>query len=153
MQQQTLKKIHVGHQGIVRCQTRAKTAVWWPGIHHDVTNLVKQCFICAKEATPKREPLIPTELPLYPWQKVATDLFVLNGKNYLLAVDYYSRYPEVVKLNSTTSSSIISALKSIFSQHGIPETVISDNGPQYSSLEFAEFTTSQAVHTTPRVMG
>ena len=53
--------------------------------------------------------------------------------------DYFLRYPEVIKLTSTTSSAIISVLKSIFSRHGIPETVRSDNGPQYSSDLFAKF--------------
>ena len=58
---------------------------------------------------------------------------MLNGNSYLLVADYFSRYPEVVKLKSTTSSSIIENLKSIFSRHGIPETIVSDNGPQFSS--------------------
>ena len=139
MQQVTLQKIHEGHQGILRSRQRAKTSVWWPGIQHQITNLVKQCQVCAKKFTPRSEPLIPSTLPQYPWQKIASDLFVLKGVNYLLVVDYFSRYPEVVKLTTTTSSSIIQALKAIFSRHGIPETVVSDNGPQYSSQEFAEF--------------
>ena len=69
---------------------------------------------------------------------MATDLFELNGTTYLLLVDYYSRYIEVQKLKSTTSASIITALKAVFSRHGIPATVVSDNGPQYEMREFAE---------------
>ena len=83
--------------------------------------------------------MLCSELPKYPWQKVATDLFELNKQSYLLVVDYYSRYPEVIKLNSTTFESIVSAMKTIFSQHGIPQTVISDNGPQYDSSEMKQF--------------
>ena len=139
MQKLTLTKIHNGHLGIQRCHLRAKAAVWWPGITHQLTNFVKQCPKCAKEFTPKSEPLISTKLPSYPWQKVATDIFHNNGANYLLTVDYFSRFPEVVKLTSTTSLNIIDALKDIFARHGIPETVMSDNGPQYSSLEFFQF--------------
>lgn len=67
-----------------------------------------------------------------------TDLFVLNGATYIVIIDYFSCYPEV-KLTSTTSQSIIAALKSIFARHRIPETFVSDNGPQYFSQEFAEF--------------
>ena len=55
-------------------------------------------------------------------------------------VDYFSQYPEIARVPSTTSQGIILALKKIFSQHGIPERVRSDNGPQYSSTEFAKFT-------------
>ena len=78
-------------------------------------------------------------LPAYPSQKVGTDLFVFNGATYIVIVDYFSRYPEVIKLTSTTSQSIIGALKTTFARHGILEIVVSDNGLQYSSTEFADF--------------
>ena len=54
-------------------------------------------------------------------------------------MDYYSRFIEIVKLSSTTSRGVINHLKSIFARHGIPQRVISDNGPQYSSSEFTQF--------------
>ena len=79
-----------------------------------IKDYVAQCPGCIKETPMKREPLIATELPDYPWQRIATDLFTLNGVNYLLVVDYFSRFPEVVKLTSTTSAQIINSLKSIF---------------------------------------
>ena len=54
-------------------------------------------------------------------------------------MDYFSRYPEVIKLNSTTSQAVISSLKSIFSHHGIPTVLVSDNGPQFDSRDMKEF--------------
>ena len=54
-------------------------------------------------------------------------------------MDYFSRYPEVYKLTTTTSKNIIISLKTAFSRHGIPETLRTDNGPQFSLIEFAEF--------------
>ena len=111
---------------------------------------IKQCPTCVKVTLPPREPMLSPELPKYPWQKVATDLFALNKQSYLLVVDYYSRYPEVIKLNSTTSASIVSAMKTIFSRHGIPQTVISDNGPQYDSSEMKQFSSTYGFkHVTP----
>ena len=95
-----------------------------------VQQFVENCRDCAKGTRQRKEPLLPTPLPNYPWQIVATDLFELKGDNYLLVVDYFSRYPEVYKLSSTTSNAIISVLKSIFVRHGIPEVLRSDNGPQ-----------------------
>ena len=109
---------------------------------HQITQLVQNCRVCAKESRQGKEPLMTLELPKYPWQVVGTDLFELNKLNYLLVVDYFSRYPEVLQLTSTTSMSVISALKSVFSRHGIPEIVRSDNGPQYSSAEFMSFASS-----------
>jgi len=149
MREQTLRKLHTGHQGIERCRLRARSSVWWPGLSKQISDLVKCCPECAKEFTPNKEPLIPTALPEYPWQKVGSDLFTLQGVQYLVVVDYFSRYPEVVKLPTTTSQSVIKALKSMFARFGIPEIVVSDNGPQYSSQEFADFAKAyNFCHTT-----
>jgi len=93
-------------------------------------------------ATPRREPLIRSSLPANPWETVAADLFELKGISYLLVVDYFSRFPEVVKLTSTTSTAIIQALKAIFSLHGIPTVFRSDNGPQFVSTDIKHFTES-----------
>ena len=138
LQHDTLCKIHCGHLGIERCHLRVTTSVWWPGVSSQMEQFIKQCPTCVKVTPPAREPMLSSELPKYPWQKVATDLFELNKQSYLLVVDYHSRYPEVIKLNST-SASIVSAMKTIFSRHGIPQTVISDNGPQYDSSEMKQF--------------
>ena len=142
LQQETLKKVHTGHQGIERCRMRVATSVWWPGVSQQVRQLVEQCKECAKEAPKKREPLIVTPLPDYPWQMVGVDLFESNKDHYLLIVDYFSRYPEVIQLTSTTSAAVVKVMKSIFSRHGVPEVVRSDNGPQFSAEEFAKFASS-----------
>ena len=103
-----------------------------------ITQLVQDCKICAKESRQGKEPLIMTQLPKYPWQVVGTDLFELNKSNYLLVVDYFSWYPEVIQLSSAS----VLSLKSVFSRHRIPEIVRSDNGPRYSSSEFMSFASS-----------
>ena len=108
--------------------------------------MIQQCPECVKESRTPTEPLKPSPLPDYPWQIAGSDLFELKGEQYLLVVDYYSRYPEVVKLKTTTSSAIIGALKAVFSRHGLPEVLRSDNGPQYSSREFEEFAKSYSFH-------
>ena len=76
----------------------------------------------------------------YPWLKIGSDLFSLDGNTYFLVVDYSSRQPEIVKLSSLTTKAVIESLKSIFSRHGVPQILMSDNGPQYSSHELAIFT-------------
>lgn len=134
-----LDRIHSGHQGITKCRARARQAVWWPGISREIEEIVRNCATCAKKIQPRSEPMKPSSLPEYPWQRVATDLMQYKGNMYLLVIDYYSRYIEIAKLSTTTSKAIINHLKSIFSRHGIPERLISDNGPQYSSGEFVEF--------------
>lgn len=132
---------------------RVRQSVWWPGVISQTEQFVQDCRTCASEARPRKEPLMPTPLPDYPWQMVGTDLFELKKHHYLVVVDYFSRYPEVLQLNSTTSISVIAHLKSIFARHGIPEIVRSDNGPQYASREFADFAETygfQHITSSPR---
>ena len=134
LQQETIQKIHEGHQGVERCRQRALSSVWWPGLFKQITQYVQRCSKCRQDNRSKKQPLLYTPLPDYPWQVVGTDLFELEGKHYLLIIDYFSQYPE---MSATTSVSTIDALKNVFSRHGIPEVV--DNGPQYSLQEFAAF--------------
>ena len=131
---ETLCKIHQGHQGIQRCRLQV-TSEWWPGVSTQMEELVKKCSTCMYLSPPVREPMIPSPLPTYPWEKVTTDLFEFQGQHYLLFVDYFSQYPEVIRVHSTTSASVISAMKSVFSKNGIPSTIVGDNGPQYNSAE------------------
>ena len=142
MQTSTLDKLHQGHQGIQRCRLRAQQSVWWPGISSQIKEIIQRCPTCAEMAVNPCEPMISSSLPERPWQKLGADLFYYKGKNYLLVVDYYSRYPEVAELSSTTSRSVITALKSMFSRHGIPDLLHSDNGPQFSSEELDQFAKS-----------
>nr|XP_050038416.2 uncharacterized protein LOC126535656 [Dermacentor andersoni] len=87
--------------------------------------------------------LKPDAVPTgHPWEFLGMDLFQLNGQTFILVVDYYSRFPEVVTLRSTTAQAVIDALKSIFARHGIPQEGRSDNGPPFSSQEFAAFAAS-----------
>ena len=142
LQQEILQKLHSGHQGIQRCRSRAQSSVWWLNIRHAIDNLIQHCPECQASSIPSREPLMTATLPTHPWEKVASDLFTLNNSTYLIVVDYFSRYPEVVQLKSTTSASVITALKSIFSRHGVPSVFMSDNGPQFVSQDMKEFAAS-----------
>ena len=68
---------------------------------------------------------------------------------YLLVVDYASSYVGIAKLAASISPDVILHLRSIFERHVIPETVVSDNGPQYASYEFARFSSEEGlIHCT-----
>ena len=82
--------------------------------------------------------MIPSQLPERPFQKVGTDLFGWKGQEFALVTDYFSHYCEIGVLRKSTSQEVIIYLKAILARHGIPETVISDNRPQYSSAEITE---------------
>ena len=106
LQTMTLQKLHEGHLGIQRCRLRAKMAVWWPGLNKQICRIIQNCQVCTKRNQPHTEPMLSPTLPMYPWQKVSSDLFTLKGRNYLLIVDSFSRFPEVVQLSSTSSQTV-----------------------------------------------
>ena len=145
-----LNRLHTGHQGIRKCRERARQSVWWPGLSKQLEELVHNCPKCCKLRFQHAEPLVPTTFPSLPWQKVGTDLFVWKGANYLLIVDYFSRFIEIAKLSrDATSSEVIRHTKSIFARHGIPQEVISDNGPQFSAFEYARFSETYGFQHNP----
>ncbi|XP_062591098.1 uncharacterized protein K02A2.6-like [Saccostrea cucullata] len=140
LQSEMLEKLHTGHPGVERTLRRARDSMFWPGISQQARDMTLTCPTCLTHRNSKpKEPLKLTDVPDYPWQVVATDLFTWDDQDFLIVVDYYSRFFEVFKLKSTTSQSVITKLQESFSRHGIPEKVVSDNGPQYSSHEFKDF--------------
>ena len=119
-----------------------RTKVWWPGIDRDVERYVRSCHGCQIVSDmPKPEPLKPTELPSGPWQDVCVDLLgpLDSGHYVFLCVDYYSRYYELEIMKDTSSERIIDALENMFSRHGYPVSITSDNGPQFRSAVYANF--------------
>ena len=86
------------------------------------------------------------EVPLYPWTKLATDIFHFERASHLLVADYNSRFPVVCKLTSMTGQHIATQWKIIFSKYGWPETLISDNGPCYTAEVFTNLMREQSVN-------
>lgn len=143
LRREILKKIHMGHLGLEKCKLRAREIVFWPNINNELKNLIDNCQVCLsfRKQNSKQE-LIPHEVPERSWEKVGVDLFQLKGKDYLLLVDYFSKFVEIIALHTTTSENIIDCLKNIFMRQGIPKIVMSDCGPQFSSTKFKEFSTN-----------
>jgi transposase InsO family protein len=135
-----LEKIHAGHMGTEKCKKRAQDVLYWPGMNSQIEEIVLKCptFLEYRRSNQK-EPMIVQPTPTIPWDTVATDLFYWNNSNYLLVVDYFSRYFEIAKLPDIKSSTVVTYMKSIFARHGIPREVKSYNGPQYTSQEFGKF--------------
>lgn len=148
---EVLQCIHEGHLGIDKCRDRASTGVWWPRITLEVKNIVKACEHCQiHKKAQQKESLHPTPLPDGPWKQVATDILEEKGVKHIVVVDQYSRYLELMRLYGTTSSAIIQKLKGVFARWGIPLKLVSDNGPQFSAKEFADFAENYGFehHTT-----
>ena len=142
-QQETiLNQIHDSHLGLQKCKLHAMQSVYWPGINDQLKQLVLNCQLCLKYLRSKKKPdtssSLGQEIPLFPWTKLATDIFHFEGDSYLVLVDYTSCFPIVWKLKSMTAQHIADHIKQIFTEYGWPNTIVSDNGPCYTSETFKE---------------
>ena len=134
-------KLHKEHLGISKMKALARSHVWWSGIDKELESLVKSCPDCAvvKQA-PAKAPLHPWSWPTRPWERIHIDFTgPFMNKSFLIVVDAYSKWAEVIEMSQTTAARTISALRQVFSSLGMPEQIVSDNGPQFVSAEFAEF--------------
>ena len=129
---------HDGHQGISKSRSRAIECVWWPGMSKDIKEKVESCSHCQTyRISQTREPLMTTTLPERAWQRIAADLFQFEQQHYICVTDYYSRYLVIMCLPDQT-----------FARWGIPDPVVSNNGPQFSSCEFNTFAQGYGFETT-----
>ena len=140
LKQKYLKQIHQGHQGIEACRSRAREFVFWVNINSNLKEMVEKCDICQSQqnSTTSVQKYV-SEVPPHPWHTLGSDLFYFQRIDFLVVVDYFSKYLIVRKIPSSTSSAVIKELGMIFSEFGNPLVFRSDNGPCYSSQEFKFF--------------
>lgn len=135
-----LEELHQGHPGITRIKALARSYVWWPNLDAELENMAHGCHTCQlHQKNPSKAPLHPWEASNKPWQRIHIDYAELNGKTYLVIVDSYSKWLDVVPTRGSTSGITIRELRRIFATHGLPEICVSDNGPAFTSEEYATF--------------
>lgn len=141
LRKEVLGKIHYSHLGYNKTIKLAEESVFWPTMRNEVKQMIESCPTCQKYRPAQRaESLRSHDIIAIPWLKVGSDIFELNGQSYLLLVDYYSKFVEVEKLSgNTTSTKIINIMKSIFARFGVPQILVTDGGPQYTSENFKAF--------------
>lgn len=145
--------IHESHMGLERTLAMVRGVLYWPNLTGDIKNLIESCATCLSHKRQNtKEPLEPHEVPTLPWQKVAADFLSFDQKMYLVVVDYYSKFIEMVNVTKNNAFTVINCFKSIFSRFGIPVQLVTDGGPPFSSVEFQNFVKSwkiQHVKSSP----
>ena len=153
MRGEMLSRLHEGHLGTEKCRARARYIMYWPNMSTDIEETVARCATCATyRKRNNKQPMIPHDIPDRPWAKVGADIFSFKNQEYLVVVDYYSKFPEVEQLTCKTANGVISALREIFSRHGIPEILFCDNMPFASHVmaSFAEEMGFEIIISSPR---
>ena len=114
----------------------AHTHLWWPHLDKDLENHVRACVLCQTVGdNPALAPLHPTVWPARPWLTVHFDFAdPFEGKNFLIAIDTHSKWAEVCKMPRT-----------VFAAYGLPQQIVTDNGPQFTAEKFCNFLRSNGV--------
>lgn len=159
---EVLKMAHdspwAGHLGERKTLQRVKSSFYWPRVSQDVKEYCRSCHECQVKSPARqkdRVPITPLARPSAPFQTVNMDCIgpldppSARGHRYALCVvDLHTRWPEVVCLRSLTAKATCDALLQIFSRHGVPETICSDQGTNFTSRLTQE--TLQRLGATPR---
>ncbi|XP_062700352.1 uncharacterized protein K02A2.6-like [Aedes albopictus] len=147
LRKRCLEQFHRGHPGMQRMKALARSYVYWPSLDADIVNFVKACQQCASVArSPPHSPPVPWPKPTAPWQRVHVDYAgPIEGEYYLIAVDAFSKWPEIIQTTRITSAVTITTLRGLFARLGMPVTLVSDNGTQFTSAEFADFCASNGI--------
>jgi len=153
-----LRQAHeVGHEGCFKTYNRVKRDYYWPNMTRDVNLIVKTCHKCQlfrPRPFPKDIENITTPVEA-PFVRVGLDLIgplpVTKGNNLyiIVLVDYFTGWVEAEPLQKIESSDIINFLTRVFSRHGIPELLITDNGPQFVSAQTKGFLDLYSVYISP----
>ena len=147
LQARILEELHDSHLGIVKMKALARSYVWWPGMNQQIEELAKTCSGCQQNQNmPSKVPLHPWEWATTPWQRIHIDFAgPFQGLLFLVVVDAHSKWPEVIPMKSTSSAKTIEVLRNLFARFGIPDQIVSDNGPQFVSEEFRSFAKTNGI--------
>ena len=132
---------------MVKMKAQARSYVWWPDISGQPEELAKACSGCQhNQEMPSKAPLHPREWATAPWQRIHIDYAgPFQNSMFLIFVDAHSKWPEVIPISSTISSSTIEVLRDLVARFGIPEQFVSDKSAQFVSEEFQAFVRSNGI--------
>ena len=151
---QALNMLHEGHLGMSRMKSKARSFMWWPKLDLDIERLVKNCSQCQlTRHSPAPAPCQSWDYPPEPWRRLHIDYAgPFYGKMFLLVIDAHSKWLEVEIVNSANTITTLEKLRRIFATHGLPSTIVTDNGSVFTSEEFQTFVLRNGIvhsRTTP----
>ena len=133
-----LQELHVTHPGVSRMKALARSYVYWPGIDKDIERLVSDCATCQEHRNVLQSTeLHPWEWPDKPWSRLHAGPFL--GHMFLILVDAHSKWMDIYTMSSITIEATIGNLKASLSTHGLPDVLVTDNGPSFKSEGFRQF--------------
>ncbi len=142
-----IKWIHespsAGHPGINATMELVANRFWWSTLHSDITQFVQKCDTCNISKSSHQRPaglLHPLPIPQRPWSHIAIDFVTdLPNSNHfttiLTIIDRFSKACRLIPLPKlpTAFETAEALLQNVFRFYGLPEDIVSDRGPQFTS--------------------
>ena len=149
LHEEYLQRLHQGHLSATQVQQNVRQHLYWPGLDADIADYTRRCQECIRRSQPPKEPLQAHEVPQEPWERIAMDYFYMNGRLYILICDYFSKFPFLFQVKTTSFANLKDHLEELFSVEGIPDEIMSDNGTPFNGKEFSSYLTGLGIrHTT-----
>ncbi|UYV74269.1 K02A2.6-like, partial [Cordylochernes scorpioides] len=144
-----LSCLHETHSGMGKMKAVARSHFWWPNLDNQIECMVNGCKNCQQTQTgPSKVNWRPWVWATRPWQRIHMDFAFKDGVNLLIVVDSHSKWVEAIPMREITARKTIEQLRRLFSAYGLPEEVVSDNGPQFTGVEMKSFFERNGVRQT-----
>ena len=127
---------------MVKMKEVARSHGWWETIDRDIETFVRQCVSCQQTwPVPTAAPLTPEMWPGKSWHRVNADFTTKEGLDFLVIVDAHSncKWLGILPMFLTAAAATIAVFRDVFARFSFPVNVVTDNGPQFISVEFSEF--------------
>ena len=146
IQTEILRLLHEGHPGISRMKGLARSYYRWPSLDDDIEAIVRECAGCQSTRKQYNSSYESWPEAKCNWQRINIDFagpFI--GQMFMIMVDAHSKWLEVIPMMIVTSSRTIDELDKVFTTHRSPEVLVSDNGTNFNSEEFATYMRSKQI--------
>ncbi len=151
--QRILRMIHdspsSGHPGITATVHLVTNRFWWPSLQKDATTFIQHCATCSITKSPRQCPaglLQPLPIPQRPWSHIAIDFVTdlphsRNHTTILTVIDRFSKACRLIPLTKlpTAFETAEALMEQVFRFYGLPEDIVSDRGPQFTSRVWSAF--------------
>jgi hypothetical protein len=140
LREHVLSLVHELHPGVVRSKLLCRSFFWWPGLDQDIERQVACCDVCQRnQRRSTKSDVSPWPAPYRCWQRVHLDFAEVDGIKFLVLKDSHSKWISVWKMGVTAADKVIDHLRAEFAVFGLPDTLVTDNGPPFQSAEFSAF--------------
>ncbi|UYV62905.1 K02A2.6-like [Cordylochernes scorpioides] len=144
-----LSCLHETHSGMSKMKSVARSHFWWPNLDNEIEFLVNRCRNCQQvQDGPNRVKWQPWIWAVRPWQRIHIDYANKDNINLLIVVDSHSKWIEAFPMREITSANTIEQLRRLFSSYGLPEEIVSDNGPQFTGSDMKTFLKNNGIKQT-----